>query len=283
MHWTNVKTACPVGRCLNHRHTENATLRFGRFQRVLFAGDSMAGQLYAAFKCNAERFKWTSKQQTNMPRLPLPRLFWDWQAISFGWMNFYSRVSLANMTSEHEIGAPRRFKSHPDLLIVCFGAWYREPQYVGKTKNSEPRQWLFEQHLAEAVAHLEEICRSELVVCVLATTSAKHFRGTGTFSEAVVDQCGREVNSTSRPRSACGTKAEAAAGNAWHVNAARRAVHAAQRVRLFDFFKPTLEWHDLHPGYQENYHGARCDCHHFCYRADRWEGLLHELAAASAV
>ena len=47
-------------------------------------------------------------------------------------MNFYSRASLANMTSEQQTGAPRRFKSHPDLLIVCFRAWYRDASIRGR-------------------------------------------------------------------------------------------------------------------------------------------------------
>ena len=70
------------------------------------------------------------------------------------------------------------------------------------------------------------------------------------------------------------------------MNATRKAISAQRgggRVRLFDFFKATVGWHDLHPGYRENSHRVRCDCQHFCYSSERWEALLHELAAASTV
>jgi hypothetical protein len=246
--------------CPRCRHasalTNNAPAAFAH-KRVLFVGDSISEQLYAAFSCLA---------QNMAPSLARPAHVEQTTAYTFGSMT----------ESALGLGLPGTpgFLLHKfrvfDVIVLEIGSHYHA--WANLSLGGELHALLHHDGF-------RELCSQR--ACVVASPAAAHFfggdetmEGFDSFNQAQAD-CKAHKFET-----ACGGVQDAF-GRA-HEETIRQIVASSNGGQplfsVLPLFGLTQRWAELHPGYRLNRHDKLCDCLHFCYDERVWEPVFSTLA-----
>ena len=260
---TNWRAMCP--RC---RHasalTNNAPAAFAH-KRVLFVGDSISEQLYAAFSCLA---------QNMAPSLARPAHVEQTTAYTFGSMT----------ESALGLGLPGTpgFLLHKfrvfDVIVLEIGSHYHAWENVGGNCSFErdlarllrPGGWLFDTCLRPGTA------------CALVAPPANHARG-GLATEGSIATVLGDCHAR-RFADACGPRADAFFDGSpadlqdMLVRTVAQDPVASRAFGVLRMFDRTVSRPELHPGRRANHNAKTCDCLHLCHDEAFWEATFAALA-----
>ena len=250
--------------CPRCRHasalTNNATAAFAH-KRVVFIGDSLAEQLYAAFNCLA---------QNMAPSLPRPAHVQTMPSYTYDGL---MEPSLGIGPSGAPGGMLRALRQF-DVIVIEIGSHYHAWEFGNFTS---------ELHTLLEHEGLRRMCLQR--ACVLASPPASHFVGgmesPHTFllaqgecrAHKFEEACGGEQDANFP-----GSHGEQQKTLLQATAASARRHHGEHPFAVLALFSLTQRWPELHPGYRRNRHDKLCDCLHYCYDERMWEPVFASLA-----